>query len=58
MERELGYAKEEDESTLDGMPELKIDMSDIRGMLESGACDNSMEAHSGVRMRSPLGSQQ
>ena len=48
MERELGYGGEEDSSGPDGNPDIRIDMSDVRAMLEAGTCDNSVEAHSGI----------
>ena len=48
MEREIGYGGEEDSLGPDGNPDIRIDMSDVRAMLEAGACDNSMEEHSGI----------
>ena len=36
MEQELGYGGEEDSSGLDGNPDIKIDLSDVRAILEAG----------------------
>ena len=48
MEQELGYGEESRSSVSGNTPEIKIDMTDVRAMLEAGGCENSMEAHSGV----------
>ena len=48
MEQELGYGGESRSSASGDTPEIKIDMTDVRAMLEAGGCENSMEARSGV----------
>lgn len=48
MDRDLGYGKDEDVLSFNEIPNLKVDLSDVKAQLEAGGGDHSMAAHSGV----------